>query len=228
MNELVPIMKFAQIGILSVLLFSCSQQPANNDKHDEQTEQKQNNLYIDNKKSAELLSDHPDDFITTNGIEIKYPVIDSTYNLVWKRFNSYDTLYLSLPLIKGLHSSNPRLIEENKDYLYFENSCGSPCWNGFVLPLYGKGNALTFEYPIARDLKRHSIAIINDIDQIALCNLKTGEKQVVKTNKCSSAFTGYCIDTAYFEGVNFVYKWGKDAHMNSGDEILITKKIKWY
>ena len=74
----------------------------------------------------------------------------------------------------------------------------------------------------------HCIAIIKDNDQLALYNLKTGEEQLISTDKCASAFTGYCIDTAYFEGVNFVYKWGKDAHMNSGDEIIKRKKVKWY
>lgn len=221
-------MKCAQIGILSLLLFSCSQQPVNNEESTHLEEQKQIEIQNDENDSEELINDHPNDFITPNGIEVKFPVVDSSYNLIWKRNNKYDTLYLSLPLIKGSHSSNPRLVDENKDYLYFENGCGSPCWNGFVLPLYGKRNAFSIEYPIARNLDRHCIAIIKDNDQLALYNLKTGEEQLISTDKCASAFTGYCIDTAYFEGVHFVYKWGNDAHMNSGDEIIKRKKVKWY
>lgn len=191
----------------------------------------ENNSLETTEKAPEVqeeLINHPDDFVTTNGINVKFPITDSTYNLSWQRFASYDTLNLTLPLILGGHVSFPSLIDENENYLYFGNGCGSPCWNGFFLPLNGNRMAQEVQYPIAYDLDRHTVASIADMNQIELLNLKTGAKKMIETESCYSAFTGYCIDSAYFDDNTFYYSWDKDASMNKGNTNFIAVKVDWY
>jgi hypothetical protein len=196
--------------IILIVLYSCN----NHDSGKVET----------TKVTSKNTFNHPDNFTTPNGQEIKFFVKDSTYYAQWKQADSIRTVDYSFDLIEGGNVSFPILVAENKNYILLRHGCGSPCWNGFFLPLYKAGNQFIKNNYLAYDLDKELVAYINDNDSLEIYNLRSGIKQTMFLDKCESVFKGYCIDTAYFENNYFHYSWTSDAHTKSGKNQL--RKVK--
>ncbi len=107
----------------------------------------------------------------------------------------------------------PRFERESQDYIVLRYGCGSPCWIEIFLPLYKNGNPTIIEDPFVYDLGIDRVAGPGGINGtfMEILNLRTRKKQSFYPDSCTSAFIGYCIDTAYFEGNKFVYYWNAQA-----------------
>ena len=189
--------------IFLILLFSCN-------NHD-------NGKVETVKAIPKITFDHPDNFTTPSGREIKFFVKDSAYYMQWKQAGSMKNVDYSFDLVEGGNVSFPILVSENKNYVLLRHGCGSPCWNGFFLPLYKGGNQFIKNNYLTYDLDKELVAYINDNDSLEIYNLRTSLKQTVFIEKCESAFKGYCIDTAYFQNNYFHYLWTSDAYTKSGN-----------
>jgi hypothetical protein len=169
--------------------------------------------YLTSKKEINL--NHPGNFTTPNGQEIRFLVKDSKYNVQWRQGDSLKTLNYFFNLAEGGHTSFPSLIAENKNYVLLRSGCGNPCWLGLFLPLYKGGKPQIVNEYIAFDLNSDLVAFISNTDSIAILNLKKFDKQYFNPGKCESAFPGYCIDTAYFKNNTFYYSWNSETTIRS-------------
>ncbi len=158
---------------------------------------------------------HPDNFITPKGQEVKFVVIGNNYYIQWKQSDTLKTFDYPFNLVEGGNSSFPRLVAENENYVVLRSSCGSPCWVGLFLPLYKGGRAKAVHEYIAFDINAKLVAYVSSSDSIAILNLRTFQKQYFHPGKCESAFLGYCIDTAYFENNSLHYKWATKTVIHS-------------
>ena len=181
---------------------------------------------VTTKTTNKTIFNHPDNFTTPNGQRIQFFVKDSAYYMQWKQADSIKTVDYTFDLVEGGNSSFPILVTENKNYVLLRHGCGSPCWNGFFLPLYKEGSSFIINNYLAYDLDKELVAYINDKDSLEIYNLRTSTKQTIYLEKCESAFKGYCIDTAYFQNNYFHYSWTPETYINSNKSQKRKIKLK--
>jgi hypothetical protein len=150
-------------------------------------------------------------------------VDDSSYYIRWGNSLKQKTFPIKFNL-DGHESWIPRLVYENNDYLVLNQSCGSPCWIGYFLPLNDEVKPQIFNEYLDFDLKNHLVAYVNKHSELEITNLQTQKKQIFKI-PCSSAFLGYCIENITLKNKKLKYKLNTDPG-NKSSIISVTEKIK--
>jgi hypothetical protein len=99
---------------------------------------------------------------------------------------------------------------ENEDFLVLKAGRGSDAWFNVFLSLDSVGRDEIIENTLTQDKKRSLvIAECSSPDTtMVIHNLKSKELQyIIETDKCSSVFVHYCIDTIAFTDKGLYYKW---------------------
>jgi hypothetical protein len=99
---------------------------------------------------------------------------------------------------------------ENEDFLVLRGGRGSDAWFNVFLPLDSEGKDEVIENVLTQDKKRNLVvAEYSSLDTVLIVrNLESKEIQsLVETDKCSSAFPHYCIDTIAFTDKGLYYIW---------------------
>ena len=181
---------------------------------------------VDSKYSKGIWLSYFKNFKISLGTILKFKIInDSCYVVQWgnslKLKTCPDTLHLD-----GHETWIPEFIAENKDYIVLRQGCGNPCWVGYFLPLNDSIKPRYIHEYLDFDLKNNLVAFIKDNNIIELVNLKTSLTEDHKTNNCTSAFLGYCIDSLSVKDKTMKYKWFPKANKDSKKGILIKEEIK--
>jgi hypothetical protein len=99
---------------------------------------------------------------------------------------------------------------ENEDFLVLRAGRGSDAWFNVFLPLDSVGQDEIIENTLTQDKRRNLVVaefLATDTTMV-IHNLKSKEFQyVIETDKCSSVFIHYCIDTIAFIDKGLYYKW---------------------
>ena len=165
-------------------------------------------------------------FTTPSGSKIKFTIKKEKYFLQWKNQKRYQTLNYPFEL-NGAESHKPKFIAESKDYILMRASCGNPCWIGAFLPKKSKNKPIIINEYFAYDLDKSYVCYLNSTtENLEILNLQTSTIQTIKTEYCSSAFKGYCIDTIYFSGKKLYYKWNCKNDSTSKNNELKEINIK--
>jgi hypothetical protein len=145
---------------------------------------------------------------TRRGHNIQLYKTDGHYYLKWQQDNKWMTMKDAFFSMEEGNARYPELVAESDDYVVLRAGCGSPCWVGAFLPLKQGENAMLIHEYITFDLSSRLVAYISGFsDSISILKLPTGQMRSYYTGKCESAFTGYCIDTAFFDGNKLFYNW---------------------
>jgi hypothetical protein len=164
-------------------------------------------------------------FKTPQGHLIKFKTNGNIFYIKWKGQNGFKTVDYPFDL-KGADAWLPCLIAENDNFLVIRAGCGNPCWVGIFLPLKTNSNYHIINEYMGYDLAKGYVAYFNDKEQLEVLNLKTAKTQAFQTEKCVSAFKGYCVDTLYFKNNSVYLQWNTQAGINSKKGKLVTKKLK--
>lgn len=186
-------------------------------------------IHIENNSSNGLIKKHKshlDDIKTPNGNIIKFKTIGNQFELQWNCNGKTRVLSETFDL-NGSKSWYPKFVDESESYIFLRAGCGSPCWQGFFLPINKQGKEIIIHEYLAVDLHQNYVAYINyDNNTLEVLNIKNDKKQSFTIGKCNSAFTGYCIDSIYFEKDKLNYKWIPETYINSKKGKLISLSIK--
>jgi len=151
-----------------------------------------------------------DNFKTPLNHKIKFKKIGDKAYLQWYcdgELRTYDEPFD----LKGADAWLPKFMAENNDYILLKAGCGSPCWNGFFLPLKKSLKLKVIGEYLAFDLHQNYVAKVNyDTDQIEVENIITSKTQSVATEVCEAVTKAVCIDTIYFEPKKIVTKWFRE------------------
>jgi len=180
---------------IALVVLSCSE---NNEKTNETDTSKKTSLI----KDTIILK-------TPSGRFVNLSREAGNFYVEWLQGNELMKLDSAFNDIERGHAWTPRFIIENENYIVLRAGCGNPCWAGIFLPLYKGGLAKVISEYIAINLDSELVAAIKG-DSIEVMNLRSMKNQITYLGKCESAFHGYCIDTAYFEGHKLIYEW-KDS-----------------
>lgn len=122
------------------------------------------------------------------------------YNGYYKIYYTSDGKTFSYPdsfSIANGYPRNFRIQDENKDYILLTGSCGNPCNISYLLPLNNSKNRLRIDNIVFSDLSNNCIVSIAGQDSLQIYNTETQKSFITITDECSSAYTGYCIDSLY-------------------------------
>ena len=151
-----------------------------------------------------------DDFKTPLNRDIKFKKIGDQVFLQWYCEGELRTYEEPFDL-KGAEAWIPWFIVENNDYILRKAGCGSPCWNGYFLPLKKSLKFKIINEYLVFDPAQNYVAKINyNTDLIEVENVVTSKTQSIKTEKCEAAFKAFCIDTIYFTPKKIVTKWHRE------------------
>lgn len=161
----------------------------------------------------------PPTYLTTpNGNVFKYRTYEGIFQLQWNQKGKWKHCEYKF-VVNGPEAHKPKFIAENDKYVLLRAGCGNPCWIGFFFPLNEGANATIVNEYVAYDLNQDYVVSISNENKLQLLNLKTHQFETIKTPKCESAFSPYCIDTIYFQKKQLKFKWKTD---------LNSKKEHWY
>jgi hypothetical protein len=183
-------------------------------------------MLVDSKYGKGVWDTYFKDKKTHLGSTVKLKIVtDSSYQIQWGDSLNLRTYPLQFPL-DGHETWIPRFIDENKNYIVLRQGCGNACWVGYFLPLRDSVKPEMIHEYLGYDLDNSLVAFVKDTSTIEIVNIKTGQTEDHRTDGCTSAFLGYCIDSLSIKNKILKYKWIPDTYLNSQKGTIRIEKIK--